>query len=55
MACPERTCYDQLGILGHKKNVFLLIMMRLYIEGYFQTFPFQVSKGSINQAEDGKL
>lgn len=23
--------------------------------GDFQTFPFQVSKGSINQAEDGKL
>lgn len=55
MACPEWTYYDQLGILPHKRHVFLLITMGLYIEGYFQTFPFQVSKGSINQAEDGKL
>lgn len=56
MFCPERACYDQLCEFSPcKRHVFLLILSMVVHRRTLQTFPFQMSKGSINQTKDGKL
>lgn len=56
MFCPERACYDQLCEFSPcKRHVFLLILSMAVHRRTLQTFPFQMSKGSINQTKDGKL
>lgn len=56
MHCPEWACYDQLYEFSPpKRHVFLLILSVAVHRRTLQTFPFQISKGSINQTKDGKL